>query len=424
MWGTLDCSVGDPRGCGVGDPPGCGVRDPPEPWCGGPPGLWCGGPWTVVWEAPRLWCWAPPGCGLGDPPDCGVGDLGLWCGGPPGCGVGRPQAVVWGTPRTVVWGTPGCGVGGPPGLWCGRPSGLWCGGTPGAVVWATLRAVVWGTRWGGPGARGAQVPTGRGSGVSFSGSCRSAPLAWRLGSEGDSRKPLRRLVRPPKEPPLSGLTSAQAVGWAAGQVSCPVPPGPRNQLRSAPRWGWSPSRTLFLSGGPSRGAPPPRPTRPLCRYVQERRGAGLWRLFIVLGVGWRGSRSSRRAGPRAPPTPPGSSSCAGSPLGWGSRPSRPALPRVGRASRVGGASVMCGRGLPSLPGAGRLWSRPARAHLGQDLRALVCGRERILRKRPAPPPHLPGAEVPDPPPRGQAPPLPVIPSSLPGPPVVRPAPEE
>ena len=369
--------MGDPRGCGVGDPPGCGVRDPPEPWCGGPPGLWCGGPWTVVWEAPRLWCGAPPGCGVGDPSDCSVGD-----------------------PR------------------------LWCGGTPGAVVWATLRAVVWGTRWGGPGARGAQVPTGRGSGVSFSGSCRSAPLAWRLGSEGDSRKPLRRLVRPPKEPPLLGLTSAQAVGWAAGQVSCPVPPGPRNQLRSAPRWGWSPSRTLFLSGGPSRGAPPPRPTRPLCRYVQERRGAGLWRLFIVLGVGWRGSRSSRRAGPRAPPTPPGSSSCAGSPLGWGSRPSRPALPRVGRASRVGGASVMCGRGLPSLPGAGRLWSRPARAHLGQDLRALVCGRERILRKRPAPPPHLPGAEVPDPPPRGQAPPLPVIPSSLPGPPVVRPAPEE
>ena len=49
-------------------------------------------------------------------------------------------------------------------------------------------------------------------------------------------------------------------GLVAGQVSCPVPPGSRNQLRSAPRWGWSPSRTLFLSGGPSRGAPPPRPT--------------------------------------------------------------------------------------------------------------------------------------------------------------------
>lgn len=216
----------------------------------------------------------------------------------------------------------------------------------------------------------------------------SAPLAWRLGSEGDSRKPLRRLVRPPEEPRPSGLTSAQGVGRAAGQVSCPAPSGPGNQLRSAPRWRWNPKRTQFLSGGPSRG-----PTRALCPCVHERRHAGLWRLFIVLGAGWRGSRTSSRAGPRVPGPPPDSSCCAGAPRGWGSRLARPA--HGGRGSRVGGG-FQDGWGLPGLRGAGPLWSRPARAHLGQDLRALVWGREWVLRKRPAPPPTSPEGPSPSP----------------------------
>lgn len=287
---------------------------------------------------------------------------GLWWGEPSG---GTPRSVVWGTPRTVVEGTqwgglrglwcggpPGCGgdlVGGPPGLWCGDTPGCGggdpVGGTPG--LWC-----------GGPGDRGAQVRNRRGSGVTFSGGCMSAPLTWRLGSEGDSRKPLRRLVRPPEEPRPSGLTSAQAVGRVAGQVSCPVPPGPGNQLRSAPRRGWDPRRTQFLSGGPlagrpRRGPPGPLPLRP--RKAPRR----LWRLFIVLGAGWRGSRTLRRAGPRVPGPPPRSSSCAGAPLGRRSRLARPA-PTVGAALRAGGACRMggaprvcwalgsCGPGRPAL----------------------------------------------------------------------------
>lgn len=248
-----------------------------------------------------------------------------------------------------------------------------------------------------PGGQGAQVPTGRESGVTFSGSCRSAPLAWLRGSEGDSRKPLRCLVRPPKEPLLSGLAPAQAVGRAAGQVSCPAPPGAGTSCRALPggdgaRAAHCPSQAAPLAGRPRRG--PPGPSAPT-----STKGAAAACGDSLLCWGWgreaaaprglgRGRRHHRRA--PAPALRPR----------WGGARAPPAPPCPGWAGP---------------PGAAGRWAAVLPDHLGQDLRALVCGRERVLRKRRAPPPHLPGAEVPDPSPRGQAPPLPVTPSSLPWP---------
>lgn len=232
------------------------------------------------------------------------------------------------------------------------------------------------------------MPTGRESGVTFSGSCRSAPLAWRLGPEGDSRKPLRCLVRPPKEPPLSGLAPAQLVGRAAGQVSCPAPPGPGTSCGALPggdgaRAAHCPSQAAPLAGRPRRG--PPGPSAPT-----SKKGAAAACGDSLLCWGWgreaaapqgglgRGHRHHRLAP-------------AASPLGWGSRPSRSALPRVGGASRVCGALGSCGPGRPRSP-------RPGPLRTG-------------LWKR-AGPEETPGA--PSPPPRGRGPgPFPEGPSPSP-----------
>lgn len=203
-------------------------------------------------------------------------------------------------------------------------------------------------------------------------------------------------------PATEGATSLGPSSCPGGGQGCwasvlPCPSRPRNQLRSAPRWGWSPSRTLSLPGGPSRAPaaahPAPLPLHP--RKARQRlvetlycAGGGVERQPL-LKEDWAAGTAitawlqlrPRWGGARAPPAPP----CPG----WAGPP--------GSAGRW--AAVV----------------QAAPDHLGQDLCALVCGREQVLRKRPAPPPHLPGAEVLDPSLRGQAPPLPVTPSSLPWP---------
>ena len=129
----------------------------------------------------------------------------------------------------------------PPGLWCGGPPEPWCGGPGGGTR---------GPR--SPGAYRAWV------GGLVLGQLQVCTPGLAPGVRGGLKEATATPCPATKGAASLGPNFCPGGGLVAGQVSCPVPPGPRNQLRSAPRWGWSPSRTLFLSGGPSPGAPPPR----------------------------------------------------------------------------------------------------------------------------------------------------------------------